>query len=152
MKNINLNIGATAAIVTSMGLIAGLAQGVYTKIDLIISLLVFAFADNISDSLGLHIFKESEGASKRETAIFTYGNYIARVFLSITFVLIVLLFPPRLAFILSSLWGSVLLAIISYFIAKKKAVNPLLEIMWHLIIAFIVVLGSRFLDNLIMKI
>jgi VIT1/CCC1 family predicted Fe2+/Mn2+ transporter len=151
-KNINFSIGITAAIVTSMGLIAGLAQGNYTKTGLITSLLVFAIADNISDSLGLHIYKESEGASSRETRMFTYGNYIARLFLSATFILIVLLFSSYLAFIISFLWGSILLAILSYFIAKKKKTNSSLEIIWHLMIALMVVLGSRFLGNLISKI
>jgi predicted membrane channel-forming protein YqfA (hemolysin III family) len=151
-KNINFSLGATAAIVTSMSLIAGLAQGNYTKTGLIASLLVFAIADNISDSLGLHIYKESEGASRRETRIFTYGNYIARLFLSATFVLIVLLFSSYLAFIVSFLWGSTLLAILSYFIAKKKNAKPSSEIIWHLTIALMVVLGSRFLGNLILKI
>jgi len=123
-KNINFSIGITAAIVTSMGLIAGLAQGNYKKTSLITSLLVFAIVDNISDSLGLHIYKESEGASSRETRMFTYSNYIARLFLSATFILIVLLFSSYLAFIVSFLWGSVLLAILSYFIAKKKGTSP----------------------------
>ena len=152
MKNINFSIGTTAAIVTSMGLIAGLAQGNYTKTGLITSLLVFAIADNISDSLGLHIYKESEGASSRETRIFTYSNYIARLFLSATFVLIVLLFSSYLAFIISFLWGTILLAILSYFIAKKKGTNPPLEIIGHFMISLAVVLGSRFLSNLILKI
>ena len=152
MKNINFSLGATAAIVTSMGLIAGLAQGNYTKTGLITSLLVFAIADNISDSLGLHIYKESEGASSRETRMFTYGNYIVRLFLSATFVLIVLLFSSYLAFVVSFLWGTILLAILSYLIAKKKKTNPSLEIIWHLIIALMVVLGSRFFGNLILKI
>jgi len=151
-KNINFSIGTTAAIVTGMGLIAGLAQGNYTKTGLITSLLVFAIADNISDSLGLHIYKESEGVSRRETRIFTYGNYIARLFLSATFILIVLLFSSYLAFIISFLWGTILLAILSYFIAKKKKTSPPLEIIWHLMIALMVVLGSRFLGNLILKI
>jgi len=152
MKNINFSIGTTAAIVTSMGLIAGLAQGSYTKTGLVTSLLVFAIADNISDSLSLHIYKESEGTSSRETSIFTYGNYIARLFLSTTFILIVLLFSSYLAFIISFLWGSILLAILSYFIAKKKGTSPPLEIIWHFTIALMVVLGSRFLGNLLLKI
>jgi len=152
MVNINkFSIGATAAITTSMGLIAGLTQGETAKTSIVTGLLIIAVADNISDSLGIHIYKESEGASKEDISSFTYGNFIVRLFLVFTFVLIVLLFPPRFALIVSSIWGLVLLAILSYLIAKSKKTNPLREVAWHLVVALIVIAGSKLLGNLIIK-
>jgi len=152
MMNINrFSIGATAAITTSMGLIAGLTQGEIAKTGIITGLLVIAIADNISDSLGIHIYKESEGASQQDINLHTYGNFIARLFLVFTFVLIVLLFPSRLALIVSSIWGLVLLAILSYLIAKIKKTSPLLEIVWHLIVALLVIAGSKLLGSLVLK-
>jgi VIT1/CCC1 family predicted Fe2+/Mn2+ transporter len=152
MININkFSIGATAAITTSMGLIAGLTQGDNAKTGIITGLLIIAIADNISDSLGIHIYKESEGASKRDIDSYTYGNFIVRLFLAFTFVLIVLLFSPGPALIVSSIWGLVLLAILSYLIAKKKKTNPLLGVVWHLIVALIVIVASKLLGNLILK-
>lgn len=48
--NINeFSIGATAAIITSMGLIAGLTQGYDARVGIITGLLIIAIADNISD-------------------------------------------------------------------------------------------------------
>ncbi|HVO76776.1 MAG TPA: hypothetical protein VMT60_02215, partial [Candidatus Bathyarchaeia archaeon] len=85
MVNINkFSMGATAAIITSMGLIAGLNQGDSARISVITGLLIIAIADNVSDSLGIHIYKESEGASRRDINSFTYGNFTIRLFLAFT--------------------------------------------------------------------
>jgi VIT1/CCC1 family predicted Fe2+/Mn2+ transporter len=152
MFNINrFSIGATAAITTSMGLIAGLTQGDGAKTSIITGLLIIAIADNISDSLGIHIYKESEGASRRDIKSFTYGNFIVRLILAFTFVLIVLSLPSYIALVVSSIWGLVLLTILSYLIAKNKKTSPVLEIVWHLIIALIVIAGSKLLGNFILK-
>ena len=153
-KMININkfsIGATAAITTSMGLIAGLTQGEIAKTGIVTGLLIVAIADNISDTLGIHIYKESEGASKDDINSHTYGNFIVRLLLAFTFVLIVLLFSSLTALIISSIWGLVLLTILSYLIAKSKKANPLREIVWHLVVAMIIIVGSKLLGNLILK-
>jgi len=152
MVNINkFSIGATAAITTSMGLIAGLTQGDNAKTSIITGLLIIAIADNISDSLGIHIYKESEGASRQDINSYTYGNFIVRLFLSFTFVLIVLLFSSHTALIVSSVWGLVLLAILSYLIAKKKKTNPVREVVWHVVVALMVIVVCKLLGNLILK-
>ena len=143
------SIGMTSAIVTSMGLIAGLAQSSNTKTSIIAGLLIFAIADNISDSLGIHIYKESEGVSKREITLTTFGNFFVRLILAITFILIVLLLPPDAAFIIASIWGMFLLTILSYVIAKAKNTHPLREIIYHLMIALVVIIGSTFLGSFI---
>jgi vacuolar iron transporter family protein len=145
------SMGATAAIITSMGLVAGLNQGDGAKTGIITGLLIIAIADNISDSLGIHIYKESEGASRRDINSTTFGNFIVRLFLAFTFVAIVLLFSSSTAFIFSSVWGLVLLAILSYFIAKRRKTSSLREVVWHLGVALMVIAGSKVLGNLILK-
>jgi hypothetical protein len=70
MATINkFSIGATTAITTSMALIAGLTQGGNVKTGIITGLLIIAIADNISDSLGIHIYKES-GKKKGDRLLF----------------------------------------------------------------------------------
>jgi len=143
------SMGATAAIVTSMGLIAGLAYESNAKTSIIAGLLVIAIVDNISDSLGIHIYKESEGANKQEIKSSTLGNFIIRLIITLIFVTIVLLFPPYIAFIVSSIWGLVLLTILSYLIARIKMTNPLREVVYHMAIALLVIIGCKFLGNFI---
>jgi VIT1/CCC1 family predicted Fe2+/Mn2+ transporter len=145
------SLGTTAAITTSMGLIAGLAEGSGAKISIITGLLIIAIADNIVDSLGIHIYKESEGASRKDVVLSTYGNFVVRLFLTSTFILIVLLFSSTAALITSFIWGLILLSILSYLIAKHRGTNPVREIIWHLMVALLVVAGSKLLGNLILS-
>jgi vacuolar iron transporter family protein len=154
MKIIDISkfsMGMTAAITTSLGLIAGLTQGNGEKTAIITGLLIVAIADNISDSLGIHIYKESEGALRKETDSATYGNFLVRLLLVSIFILIVLLFSPYMAFLISSLWGLFLLAVLSYSIAKSKKTNPLSEIVLHLTAAVLVIVGSKLLGALILN-
>ena len=151
MLNVNkYSIGATAAIITSMGLIAGLTQGANAKISIVTGLLIIAIADNISDSFSIHIYKEAEGATKQEINSSTFGNFTIRLFLALTFVFIVLFFSPFSALIISSVYGLILLAILSFLISKHKDTNPLGEMIWHLLIALLVVAGSKLLGYVIL--
>jgi VIT1/CCC1 family predicted Fe2+/Mn2+ transporter len=135
-----------------MGLIAGLTQGFNAETSIITGLFIVAVADNISDSFSIHIYKESEGASRKEINSSTFGNFTVRLFLALTFVLIVLMFPPYSALIISSIWGLILLAILSYLIAKQKETHPLREVAWHLVAALMVIGGSKIFGYLVLKI
>jgi len=149
---INLNkysIGGTAAIITSMGLIAGLGHSNNAKAVIISGLLIIAVADNIADSLSIHIYKESEGADKKEIKSTTYGNFIVRLLVVLTFVAIVALSSVNLAIVYASIWGLVLLTFLSYSIAQAKKTKPSIEIIWHLVVAVLVIVGSKLLGNLI---
>lgn len=145
------SIGATAAIVTSMGLIAGLTQNNSLKNTIVASLLLIAIADNISDSLAVHIYKESEDAKRQEIASATYGNFILRFLIVFTFILIVLLLPALPALIVSSIWGLTLLVLLSVSISKVKNTPVRAEIIWHVAIALLVIVGSRLLGGFILK-
>ncbi|MFA6549813.1 MAG: hypothetical protein WCT36_00450 [Candidatus Gracilibacteria bacterium] len=150
MININkFSMGATAAIITSLALIAGLAHGESDKSVIIAGLLIIAIADNITDSLSIHIYKESEGASKKEIYISTFGNFTIRLILALTFVLIIFLLPSYTALIVSIIWGAILLAVLSYYVTKSDNKNLIREIVWHLLIAFFVIGGSKLLGDLI---
>ncbi len=144
-----ISLGATSAIVTSMGLIAGLTHGDNAKTAIIGGLLVVGIADNISDSLGIHIYKESEGVNKQEIKSSTLGNFIVRLIITLLFVTVVLLFPPHIAYIVSSVLGMVLLSAMSYLIARIKMTHPLREVVNHLAIALIVIIGCKFLGDFI---
>lgn len=68
--------GSAAAIITNLGIIAGLFSSHNARGNIIGSILVIAIADNISDTLGIHIYQEAEGLeSKRSVAFFIYEFY-----------------------------------------------------------------------------
>jgi VIT1/CCC1 family predicted Fe2+/Mn2+ transporter len=144
------SMGATAAIITSMGLIAGLTQNDAMRQTTIAGLLIIAIADNVADSLGIHIYKESEGAKKREILSATLGNFILRFVLVISFILIVLLLPSIQALIIASIWGLTLLVLLSYAIAKAKNTTVRAEIIWHVVVALLVIIGSKLIGGFIL--
>jgi len=52
------SFGASSAIITCLAFIIGLSHSSNPRLSIVGSLLVIAIADNISDSLGIHIFQE----------------------------------------------------------------------------------------------
>jgi VIT1/CCC1 family predicted Fe2+/Mn2+ transporter len=139
------SFGSTSAVITNLALMAGLHSEANAKVSIIGGILVVALADNISDSFGIHIYQESEKIETREVWASTLFNFFARVIVSLSFVVLLLLLPLDAAIISSIVWGLLLLAVVSYIVAKNEAANPYLSILTHLTIAACVI----FLSNLI---
>ena len=74
-----------------------------------------------------------------------------RLVLALTFAMFVLFLPSPIALIVSVIWGLFLLIILSYYIAVAQKINPFKEIAWHLMIAFLVIIGSKLLGSLILS-
>jgi len=144
------SFGSTSAIITNLGLIAGLHSEVNAKLSIISGILVIALADNISDSFGIHIFQESEHVSKMEIWMSTLSNFLTRVFVSLIFVLLMILLPLNPAVISSIILGLILLAFISYVIAKDEEKNPLLPVLTHILIAVTVIILSNLVGDFIL--
>ncbi|MCX5706727.1 MAG: hypothetical protein NTW13_03580 [Candidatus Omnitrophica bacterium] len=143
------SFGATAAIITNLGLIVGLRTDVHAKISIIGGMLIIALADNISDSVGIHIYQESECIETREIWISTISNFITRLLVSLIFILLVIFLPIKIAVISSVVWGLFLLGAMSYKIAKDKGVNPYTALFEHVGIALLVIIASNFIGKLL---
>lgn len=143
VKSVQFSFGTTSAIITNIALIIGLDSATTTKLPIIGSLLVIALADNISDSLGIHFYQESEGLSASRIWFLTATNFFSRFITSSGFILIVLLFPLHVAVYLSLIYGLSLLSIVSYVIAKSRQMSARYAITEHLVIAFIIVVVSK---------
>ena len=138
------SFGATSGIMTNIGLIVGLDKLAHPKTSIIGAILVIAIADNISDSMGIHIYKESECITNREVLFSTLTNFLARLVVSLVFIVFVAVLPIKLAVLCSLAWGLGLLAIMSYTSAKERGANTYLEVFEHIIIALFVVIISKF--------
>ncbi len=137
------SFGAPAAIVTGMGLIVGLDAATAAKATIISSLLIIGIADNLTDSLSVHIYQESERLTERDAFRTTTANFFVRFLICITFITIILLLPPSKAIPLSVAWGFALLAALSYFLARARGVGTISEIVKHCLVALIVIVISR---------
>ncbi len=143
--------GGAAAIMTSMGLIAGLDFSSEAKATIIGGLLILAIADNIPDSFGIHIYKETETPDHREALATSFGNFLSRLLVTISFAVLVILLPKNTILIFTTAWGMALLTIISIMVSRIKKVHWSREVGIHLGLAAVIVLASKFIGDTISK-
>ncbi len=144
------SFGATSAIITCLAFIIGLSKSSHPQMGIIASLLVIAIADNISDSLGIHIYQESDLKKTNIIRTSTFYNFFTRFFVILIFILFIVLFPLNYAIIFSIIWGIALLAMMSYYISKEQKINPYKAIFEHVTIAVVVILFSNFVSEWIL--
>jgi len=138
-----ISFGGPAAIVTSTGVIVGLRTATMGKAAIAGSLLILALADNLTDSLGLHIYQESEKPPPREAFLTTVANFFTRLLLASSFVALLLIVPSAQLVYVSILWGLSLLAVLSFAIAKLRKVSAASEIIKHCAVALAVIALSQ---------
>lgn len=143
----NYIFGSSAAILTDVSLIVGLGSARSGKGPILAGLLTIAVADNISDSLGIHLYKESEGFGQRLSLLSTTLNFFSRLLISCTFIAIVLLLPMAHAVYVGLIWGLFLIVLISYLISRSNKDDPVKEMVFHVLVAVIVIALSRFLGH-----
>ena len=143
------SFGATSSTVTSLGIIFGLLTSANPKAGVIGSLLVIAVADNIADSLGIHIYRESTETKKENTKMFTISNFITRFGITLTFVVLFALLPLDYAAVSCTIIGFGILVFLSYLIGVQRKTSTIKEILIHVGIAIPVIIISHFLGQLI---
>ena len=138
-----VSFGSPAAIVTSMALIVGLDAATATKAQVVGALLIIGIADNLTDSLSVHIYQEAEHLAERQALRTTVCNFFARLVVSLSFAFTFLQSSPALAIYAAVVWGLFLLSGLSYLLAKARGVRPLPEIIKHDSVAVAVILISK---------
>lgn len=141
-KTSRISYGGTAAIATSMALVSGLGAAGATKPVVASALLIAALADNLTDSLSIHIFQESEQLDQKEAFAGTVTNFATRLLVCLSFILLVGLLPVSVAVGGIIAWGMSLLAALTFLVARERKVGALLEVVKHLLVATSVVLIS----------
>lgn len=126
-----------------MGLIIGLGAARASAATIVSGLLIVGLADNITDSLSIHVYQEAERLEQRAAFRATMSNFIVRVLIALSFVGVVLLLPNRYGGIVALCWGCLLLAVISYSVARVRGASPWRETGKHLGVASLVIVASR---------
>jgi len=144
-----VSYGGTAAIVTNMALVAGMSAATVAKAALVSSLLIVAIADNLTDSLSIHVYQESERLEPHQAFLTTLANFATRLVLSLSFLVIVLFLPSRLALAFSIAWGMMLLGALSWVIGRQRKVSAASEVLKHFSIAIVVIAASNFVGAFI---
>ncbi len=150
MRIASLSFGGTAAIVTSVALIIGLDAATATRSTVVSGLLIVALADNLTDSLSLHVYEESDRRlSSPDAFARTLSNFGARLLLALTFVALVLVLPPGAAAIVSAAWGLLLLVALTWALARERRVHFGTEVAKHVAAALAVIAASRAIGTFI---
>lgn len=141
-----LFFGATSGVITTIGLIVGLNAGTHSVTAVIGGIFVIAFADAMSDALGIHLAEESDpNATTQHIWAATISTFLAKFFFALSFAVPLLLLPLDTAVIASLLWGMVVIVVLSFFLARAQQEAPLAIIAEHLGIAIFVVVFSHFI-------
>jgi VIT1/CCC1 family predicted Fe2+/Mn2+ transporter len=138
-----LSYGGTAAIVTGMGLVVAFDGGTTSRAALVASLLVVAIADNLADSLAIHVYQESENLPSRTAFRSTVANYVTRLMVAGSFAALALLTPAPTLVPAVLAWGMALLCTLTYFVARGRGASPGLEVLKHLAVAVVVIVVSK---------
>lgn len=143
LKTTRISFGGTAAIVTSMALMAGLEAANAARATEVSALLIAAVADNLTDSLSVHMYQESEGLERREIFVGTLSNFATRLVVCLTFVLMAALLARHTAAVAGIVWGLSLLSALSYMLARQRQVSALSEVGKHLAVALVIIFVSK---------
>lgn len=147
IKTSRISYGGTAAVVTSTALISGLSAADATKPVIVSALLIAALADNLTDALSIHIFQESERLDEKDAFSGTITNFFTRLLLCISFVFLVALFPFEHMAKVGMVWGTLLLATLTYLVARERKVKPLPEVIKHMLVAAVVITVSMMIGH-----
>jgi VIT1/CCC1 family predicted Fe2+/Mn2+ transporter len=135
-----LSFGLTSGVITTLGLMVGLHSGTRSRTVVIGGIVTIAIADAMSDALGIHVSEESKNSGPtRQIWEATVATFVAKFVVAMTFVAPVVTRPLDQAIVFSVLWGLLLLAVLSFFVARAQAISPWKVIGEHLLIALCVV-------------
>jgi VIT1/CCC1 family predicted Fe2+/Mn2+ transporter len=135
-----LSFGLTSGVITTLGLMVGLHSGTHSRSVVIGGIVTIAIADALSDALGIHVSEESKNSGPtRQIWEATVATFVAKFVIAMTFVAPVVIRPLDQAIVISVIWGLLLLAVLSFFVAQAQAIPPWKVIAEHLLIALCVV-------------
>lgn len=143
-----LSFGLTSGVITTLGLMVGLHSGTHSRAIVLGGILTIAVADAMSDALGIHVSEESKNSGPaRPVWEATLATFAAKFVIAMTFAVPVLMRPLDQAIVISVVWGLLLLAVLSLFVARAQAVSPWRVIGEHLLIALCVVILTHALGD-----
>lgn len=141
-----LSFGLTSGVITTLGLLVGLASGTQSRLAVIGGVITIALADSLSDALGVHISEESRpDYSKTALWMATGVTFISKLIVSLSFMVPILLLPLDQAVIVSVVWGLLLVSLLSAWVASRNHESAFRAIAEHLLIAVFVVIATNYI-------
>jgi VIT1/CCC1 family predicted Fe2+/Mn2+ transporter len=140
---VGMSFGLVSGVITSLGLVVGLAVGTQSRIAVIGGIVTIAIADSLSDALGIHISEEAENVhSSMEVWMATGATFMTKLVVSSSFLVPVLLLELEDAVWLSVAWGLASVAALSWYIARRQMTSRTVVLAEHVGVAVLVVIVS----------
>lgn len=153
MKNslkAGISFGISSGVLTTIGLIVGLYASTTSAIIVLGGILTIAIADSASDGFGMHLSQEAQNQKDKSTVWEAASStFFAKLLITLSFTIPIILLDLILAVIISVSWGIILLSITSYILAKQQKENPIKIIIGHILLALIIVILTYSLGNFI---
>ena len=146
--------GINAGVITSSGLLAGLAQTTNNHLIIIISIISLAISDAVSEAYSLYLSKKAKDIEDKSK-----GPLYSALSLTLTKIIIVLSF--LIPFIFSKslkyyknliwplFWSLFILIIIDYKVSKLRNESILKYIISHIFLLFFVIFTTKFFGNML---
>ncbi len=145
-----LGFGVTSGVVTTVGLLMGLAASTQAIIPVVSGILIIAVADSLSDSFGIYVEEEStNGNSLAQIKEAAYATFVAKFFVAISFISFFIFFPLKLAVFISVIWGLTLSGIFSLYLAGIKGKKRIPFALTHVALTLFVILLSHYIGTFI---
>ena len=139
-----LSFGLTSGVITTLGLMVGLHAGTHSRPVVLAGILTIAVADALSDAMGIHLSEESKNSGPVwHIWESTVATFLTKLCIALTFAVPVVLLPLQSAILVSVVWGLVLLALLSYYLAREQGIAPWKVVGEHLVITACVVALSH---------
>jgi vacuolar iron transporter family protein len=143
-----LSFGLTSGVTTTLGLMVGLHAGTHSRVVVLGGIFTIAVADALSDAMGIHLAEESKNSGPASHIWeSTAATFVAKLCIALTFAVPVFLAPLQTAVVISVLWGLLLLALLSFVLARAQRTAPWKVIGEHLLIALCVVAISHYVGD-----
>jgi vacuolar iron transporter family protein len=139
-SRIGFGFGATSGVITTLGLLVGLAVSTDSRLAVVSGILTIAVADGLSDAFGIHISQESSGEMSDEGVWrATIVTFFSKLVFALSFLVPVLLLELSMALVFSVIWGLLQIGILTYFSEKASGRRSLvLGLLEHLAITIFV--------------
>lgn len=143
-----LSFGLTSAIITTLGLMVGLNSATNSIMVVIGGIITIAFADGLSDALGMHISAEANIKHHKQNLFeVSISTFIAKLVVALSFIIPIIFFDLKTAIIINIIYGLVLLSFLSFQIAKSNQENALSTIIEHTLVAIVVIVISSIIGS-----
>jgi VIT1/CCC1 family predicted Fe2+/Mn2+ transporter len=138
--------GATSGVITTLGLIVGLYSGTRSLVAVVGGIFVIAVADAMSDALGIHLAQEADPDSTHEHVwVATLTTFFTKLIVAASFALPLLWLPLSIAVVVCIVWGLIVIAVLSAYLARVQRQAMLPIIAEHVLIAVAVITISHFI-------